>query len=150
MDSANHKEETARLNRSLLLEEENRKDENKSLKAETRQLPVKAVIAKEREVVADLNRTIEQQGAKLEDYERELKNAKEQYDNDMQDISEVCAIVLCSFSPPLVLTYVHSSSPKSWSPSTSRFFWTTVVKRYFAPWGTIVGMNSVTAEIFLS
>ena len=81
MDSANHKDETARLNRSLFLEEENRKDENKSLKAETRQL--KAAIAKEREVVADLNRTIEQQGAKLEDYERELKNAKEQHDNDM-------------------------------------------------------------------
>ena len=94
-----HKEETARLNRLLLLEEENRKDENKSLLAETRRL--KATITKEREermaVVADLEGTIERQDARLEEYERELRNAKEQHDNDMRDISEVCTTVLCSY-----------------------------------------------------
>ena len=105
-DSASHKEETPRLYRLLLLEEENRKDENENLKAETRQL--KALITKEREerkaAVADLEGTIERQGVKLEECERELRNAKEKHDNDMQDNSEVRTTVLCSFSPPLFLT----------------------------------------------
>jgi len=85
------KAETAQLNRSLLLEEENRKDEKERFTAETRQL--KAAITKEREerkaVVADLEGTIEQQGAKLEEFERDLRNAKEQHDNDVWDISEL-------------------------------------------------------------
>jgi leucyl-tRNA synthetase len=97
------KAETARLNRSLLLEEENRKDDNKRLTAETSQL--KAAITKERgerkAVVVDLEGIIERQGARLKECERELRNAKEQHDNDMRDISEVCTNVLYPFSPHL-------------------------------------------------
>ena len=107
-DSANHKEETAQLNRSLLLEEDSRKKENKHLMAETKQL--KATITKEREereaVVADLEGTIEQQGAKLVECERELRNAKKQRDNDIREISEVCTTVLFSFSPSAYPTYI--------------------------------------------
>jgi rubrerythrin len=98
-DRASHNEETARLNRELVLEEENRKDENKKLMAETKQL--KATITKEREErkaeVAVLERSNEQQGARLEECERELRKAKKQHDNDMQFILEVCTTILCSF-----------------------------------------------------
>ena len=151
-DSANHKEETAQLNRSLLLEEDNRKKENKHLITETKQL--KAIITKEREerkaVVTDLEETIEQQGAKLKECEGELRNAKKQRDNDIREISEVCTTVLFSFSPSAYPTYVHSSSPRSWSPSTFEYFWKAAVERYLTPWATVTGTNSVKTKIFLS
>ena len=151
-DSASHKEETAQLNRSLLLEEDSRKKENKHLMAETKQL--KATITKEREerkaVVTDLEGTIEQQGAKLKECEGELRNAKKQRDNDIREISEVCTTVLFSFSPSAYPTYVHSSSPRSWSPSTFEYFWKAAVERYLAPWATVTGTNSVKTKIFLS
>lgn len=102
-DSASHKEKTSDLYRSLVLEEAHRKDDNKRLSDETARL--KKAIANEREerkaVVADLEGTIELQSTKLEGCERELKNAKEQHDIDMRDISEVCTTVLYSFLPHL-------------------------------------------------
>jgi hypothetical protein len=85
------KEEFARLNRDLLIEEEHRKDEKKDFIAKTRQL--EAALTKEREerreVVANLEGTIEQQGAKLEECDREMKGLREQHHNDMRDISDV-------------------------------------------------------------
>jgi hypothetical protein len=91
-DSARHKEEVAQLYRSLLLEEDSRKNENESLRVKTRQLT--ATITKEREERRAVDADLE---AKLEECHRELRNAKEQHHNDMRDISEVPSYV--PFSP---------------------------------------------------
>ena len=47
--------------------------------------------------MAELEGSIKRQSAKLDECERELRNAKVQHDNDMRGISEVCTTVLCSF-----------------------------------------------------
>ena len=94
-DSASHKKETSRLNRLLLEEEE----DLKNLTAKTEELT--ALIDKERkerrEVVADLEKTIGQHEAKLEECEIKLRVAEEKHDSDMRDISVVCPMFF--FSP---------------------------------------------------
>ena len=148
-DMLNMKEESARLNGELLIAEDQRKNENKDLIVKVARL--KAVINKEREerreerqvVVADL----ELQSAKVEECERELRKANVQHDNDLRDISEVCTTILCL---PLVLTYVPSSSLKSWFPFTSVFFWTTAVIRYFAIWDARLGSIFEKGEVLLN
>ena len=55
--------------------------------------------------MADLEDTIEHQGAKLKEFERELKKVNEQHDKDIRDISEVC--ITPSYVPfsPLLIPY---------------------------------------------
>ena len=102
------KAEIARLNRLLLLEAKEREDENKNLTAETKRL--RAALTDERTEGSQLWRiqmeeTIEHQGAKLKEFERELKKVNEQHDKDIRDISEVCTTPSYVPFSPLLIPY---------------------------------------------
>ena len=55
--------------------------------------------------MADLEETIEHQGAKLKEFERELKKVNEQHDKDIRDISEVCTTPSYVPFSPLLIPY---------------------------------------------
>lgn len=111
LEEYRRKEDTARLTASVLLEEYHRKEEKDNFTTETKRL--KALITEEREerkaAVAVLDGTVEQQQAELDQYKKDLRNARNQHDNDMHDISEVCTYrPMFSFSKPTSKFFLSS------------------------------------------